>query len=382
MDWPTLIVASFSTLILAVLLSIAVANHRAMPRLRLDNTACPKTLPPVSVLLPVRNEARNITQCLQSLSSQSYPTIEIVVLDDNSTDATAHLASEAAAADPRIRLVAGAPLPDGWSGKNWACHQLAQQARYDYLLFTDADVRWQRGALHAVMAEMERTSADLLSVWPTQITVSLAERIVVPLMSMALLAYLPVTFAHQSPYPTAAAANGQCMLFRRKCYHAIGGHASIAPLVLDDVTLARAVKRAGCRLRLVDANFMLTCRMYQGWKETINGYAKNIRAGHANSSPLLLLSTLVHWVIFLLPWIWLFLGMQFALPYWPHWPILLISAGLLVRAVTAWTSRQRILDALTLPLGVLLLTLIAAKALWWQVCYGGPVWKDRIAPHL
>lgn len=371
-------VAALSTFVLFVILLIALDNAWAFPRLQ-PQPRIKAGAPSVSVLIPARNEAAVIAESLQGWLLQKYDNLEILVLDDHSEDATAEIVCAQAKQARHIRLLKGAALPAGWSGKNWACHQLAQHAQNDILLFTDADVAWQPSALAAVVEEMERTAADLFTVWPTQLTVTWAERLVVPLMSYAVLAYLPVQLAHCTRLPLTTAANGQCVAFRRQAYAACGGHAAVRSSVLDDVQLAQRCKRAGLRLRMADGAGLVSARMYHNWPETLYGYAKNILAGHANSIALLLASTVVHLSLFVVPWVWLAAGLsgltsQDAL----GWPLLLIALGWMGRTVTAITARQRPGDALLMPVSVLLMTRIALQSIWWQLRYGGPLWKGRL----
>lgn len=360
---------------LLVMTATATLNTFMQPRLGKKNpTMTPGTR--VSVLIPARNEAGNIAATVRSLLAQTYPDMELLVLDDQSSDGTAAAAAAAAAGDGRFRLLRGDPLPDGWLGKNWACHQLARAANGEALLFTDADVRWQPGALAAVAAEMNRTGADLLSVWPTQQTVSWGERLVVPLMALATLAYLPLPLVHHTPWAAFAAANGQCLVFRRQAYDAIGGHSSVRGSVLEDVTLARLVKSAGLKLRLVDGAGLVQCRMYQSWAEVRRGFGKNILAGYGGRVSLLLAAAVFHWLVFVYPWLWLLWGAALPPAGWPVWPLLLVGLGVLLRALTATMTGQRARDAWLMPLSVGLMTIIAGQALWWQA-QGGRQWKGR-----
>jgi chlorobactene glucosyltransferase len=334
--------------------------------------------PLISLLVPARNEAAVIGETVKALLGQSYAPIELLVLDDHSTDGTTEIAGAAAAGDRRLRVLAGEALPPGWLGKNWACHQLAQAAIGEILVFTDADVRWSTHALDALAAEIEETGADLFTVWPTQETITWGERLVVPLMALVVHAYLPVLFVHHIPHPIFAAANGQCIAFRRRAYEAVGGHASVRDNVLEDVSLARRAKRQGLRLRMAEGNHLVSCRMYRSWIETRNGYAKNILKGYGSAAGLLA-ATLFHWMIFLGPWLLLLLGgVGLDVPGWPLWPLALALWGIGLRGLTALHSQQRLVDALLMPISVLLMTRIAAQALWWQWRYGGPVWKGRV----
>jgi len=344
----------------------AILNAFTFPRLRPAPSL--KETPRISILVPMRNEARNIHQTVQSLRRQTYPALEILLLDDNSEDESAALAQQAAADDPRVRVLQGAPLPTGWNGKMWACAQLARQASGDYLLFTDADVRWQPGALSALMSEAGRTRAALLTAWPTQRSETWAERLVVPLMAFSLLSYLPALAVHFFPWPIFSAAMGQCLLFSRPAYEKIGGHSALPSAVLDDMRLAAAIKRQGLRLRECDANGFLETRMYHSWNEVQNGFAKNILAGHGGSVMLLALSTVFHFALLVLPW---------ALIFFSPWPAVWLGLmGLLTRALTAATSRQRVSDSVWLPISALLMSRIAAQAIWWRF-QGGPLWKGR-----
>jgi len=371
------IVATVVTLVLLSLLAIAITNAITFPRLQAVQDIADQ--PKISVLIPARNEASQIRRTVQALLAQTYPDFEVIVLDDHSDDDTGALAQSSAKGDPRLAVYNGAPLPLGWLGKNWACHQLAQVANGDLLFFTDADVHWEPSALMAVVAELQRSQADLLTVWPTQLTESWGERLVVPLIAFAVLAYLPITLAQRSPWPLAAAANGQCMAFRRWAYQKCGGHASVRGAVLEDVLLAQRIKTVSLQLRMADGVGLLQTRMYQDWPSTLNGYAKSILAGHGNSVSFLLGSTLFHATLFIGPWLWLAFGWRNQSTMgWPVWPLLLIGLGISIRALTAFATRQRLVDSLLMPISVLLMTRIALQAIGWQWRYGGPQWKGRV----
>lgn len=372
------LLAVAATIALLYMLATALHNYISFPRLApAEEQHIAAVGPPVSVLIPARNEAERIGPTLRSLLASPYPAFEIWVLDDASGDETAQLARRATAGDARVQIVSGAPLPQGWLGKNWACWQLAQLARHDLLLFTDADVHWTPEALGAVIQQMNETQAGLLTVWPTQHTVTWGERLLVPMMTFALLAYLPIRWAHDAGKPAAAAANGQCLLFRRSAYKASGGHRAVRASVIEDIHLAQRIKQHGLRLRMADGAGLVSCRMYHGLSDAFDGYTKNILAGHGNSPWLLLLSTLFHIGLFIGPWLWLLAGARLSSAAWPLWPLLLITLGLLVRALTAAAARQRVQDSLLLPISVLLLAAIALRALWARLRRNGPQWKGR-----
>jgi len=365
------------TLVLIGMAAIAVLNSLLFPRLgrATRSTGHPK----VSILIPARNEAAVIGRTVRSLLAQSYQNFEIIVLDDQSTDDTAEIVRDLGERSSRLRLIKGQPLPAGWLGKNWACHQLAGAAEGEWLIFSDADVTWTPDALAGLVAEMNQTRADLLTVWPTQQTESWGERLTVPLMALVVLGYLPLPLVHHTPWAAFAAANGQCMAFRRRAYELVGGHNAVRGEVLEDVILARRLKAKGLRLRMADGADRVNCRMYPDWPAVRDGYAKNILAGYGGRVSFLLLATVFHWLVFLLPWVWLGLGWLIPdLPAWPLWPLLLVGLGIGIRALTAVVTRQRVLDALLMPASVLLMTRIAFQAIWWQRRYGGPLWKGRV----
>jgi len=361
------LLGTFITFALGILAITAVSNFIFFPRLKIQQHS---HQPKLSILIPARNEATIIGQAVKALLGQSYTNFELLLLDDQSNDDTGQIATQAANGDARFRLVSGAPLPPGWLGKNWACHQLSQAATGDWLLFADADVSWQPDAIPSLLAQAQTGSADLLAIWPTQQTESWAERLVVPLINFAILCYLPILPVHFTHWPAFAAANGQSLFFRRSAYDQVGGHAAVRDNVIEDVVLAKAIKANRLRLRLVDGNRLVSCRMYQNWPDVRSGFAKNMLAGHGGSITFLLLSTLFHWLVFLFPWLWFAATLDI-------FPLILGLGGMLLRGTTAVFTQQRPLDAIFMPVSVLLMSRIAIQSVWWQRC-GKAEWKGRI----
>jgi chlorobactene glucosyltransferase len=325
------------------------------------------------VLIPARNEAAVIASTVHSLLTQTTPHFELLVLDDHSTDHTAAIAQQAAGVDPRLKIIQGQPLPAGWLGKNWACHQLSQQAQGELLLFLDADVKLHPAALTALLSHQASTQADLLTIWPTQMTLSWGEKLVVPLMKFAILSYLPLPAVHHSPFSAFAAANGQCLLFTRSAYQTVGGHTAVRQEIVEDVQLAKKIKQAGLKLRMADGAGLVACRMYESWAAVRQGFGKNILAGHGQSLLFLLFSTCFHWLLFIYPWVWLAAGGGL-------FPAGLIALAWLLRfmgeryvgARPGWAG----LLALLMPVSVGLMTLVAGQAVVWHFT-GGPQWKGR-----
>jgi chlorobactene glucosyltransferase len=346
---------------------ITIVNVITFPRLDVDHR--PSFFPFISIMIPARNESKIIAGTVRSWASVNYPNYEVIILDDCSSDDTFHVASQAANGDSHIRVLAGVPVPSGWKGKNWACQQMAQVARGEVLLFTDVDVQWTPMALAALVAEMDRSGADLLSVWPTQISYTWTERLVVPLMGFVIMGYLPVMAVHYCPLQIFSAAIGQCLFFRRKAYDAIGGHAAIRDSLIEDMAFAKIIKRQRLQLRFADGAGLVSTRMYRRWKDVRDGFAKNILAGHGNSLLFLFFSTFFHWSLFILPWIWLI--------FRPMQGMILVTIGILTRALSAVFTRQRLIDAVFLPISVLLMTAIAARSVRWLFT-GGIQWRERV----
>lgn len=361
---------------LSVIVFITLLNTITFPRLQETTN---NNQPFVSVLIPARDEALIIGETVRGILAQDYPSFEVIILDDASTDGTFHLAQEAGRGDKRLRAVSGKPLPPGWSGKNWACQQLSELALGELLLFCDADVRWEQTGLRAVVACMQRYRADTFTVWSTQETVSLAERLVVPLMMFSILSYLPELAVRKIPWTSFAAANGQCLAFRRQAYQKIGGHAAVKNEIVEDIVLAKKTKKHGLHLVMALGNGFVHCRMYQNWRQVRQGFAKNILAGHGGQPIFLLISAVFHWLLFIIPWVWLFMGLTAPeTPGWFEFPLAAIALGVGARALSAAVSRHNLLDALLMPVSTGLMTVIAGQSLWWHYTQGGPQWKGRV----
>jgi hypothetical protein len=229
----------------------------------------------VAVLLPLRDEADRVTPCLEALLGQrGVPDLDIVVLDDGSTDGTADLVR--AVAGDRVRLLAGSPLPAGWLGKPYACRQLADAAPDAHVLvFVDADVVLAPDAVAAAVTLLRATGVTLLSPYPR---ITGAGRLVQPLLQWSWLTFLPLRAMERSPRASLAAAGGQWLVIDRAGYDRAGGHAAVRADVLEDIGLARAVKRAGGRIALADGSRLAECRMYSSWRELTGGYTKSLWA--------------------------------------------------------------------------------------------------------
>ena len=272
----TLVIASVWTAGVAWLLSRAVRQFGRYQSLS-PCSSSEVDAPDLAVIVPARNEAPRIERCLRGLIAQDYPTnrLEIVVIDDNSTDGTAAVVERVAQEDARVRLVRGAPLAPGWAGKPHACRQGADAVAADWLCFLDADVAALPGLLRTAVGTAQKRQIDLLSLEPFQELGSLAERLIIP-SGMFLIAFTQDPSRVNDPDCPDATANGQFLLFRRQVYDAVGGFAAVRGEICEDKALARAVKGAGFRLALLGAEELLRVRMYTGFRSLAEGLSKNI----------------------------------------------------------------------------------------------------------
>ena len=338
----------------------------------------PSAFPLVSVLIPVRNEARNVRRCLCSLLEQDYPRLEILVLDDNSADATADIVTEMAQGNPRLQLARGQPLPQGWMGKNYACHQLAQLARGDWLLFIDADTKHRSDTLSWAVEAAQQNQADLLSLIPRTVTHTLGEELLLPMIPFGLLGCFPLALGRCLRLPFLAMALGPFMLFRREAYQRIGGHQSVQGEIAEDVVLARHMRRAGGQVVLADGSEQVDVHFYHGFWESWHGLAKSAFAALEYRLLPTLLMVGFYGFLFLWP---VFLFVTGLLEGGTDDPslrlaflIILLNGGIWYAVAVRFRMSRSI--ALLYPLTVLLTILITLDSIRMAIL--GIGWKDRI----
>ncbi|MDM4720005.1 glycosyltransferase family A protein [Micromonospora sp. WMMA1363] len=278
-----------SAALLALLLGVAALTAHTLVNtgrwLRRPTGAPVPVTETVAVLLPLRDEAARVGPCLRALLAQrGVPELRIVVLDDGSTDGTAGVVRAIAGGDPRVTLLDGVAPPPGWLGKPHACWQLASRADQaaTVLAFVDADVVLTPDAVAAAVGELRAARVTLLSPYPRILVSTAADRLVQPLLQWLWLTFLPLRAMERSARPSLAAAGGQFLVVERTGYTEAGGHAAVADRVLEDVELARAVKRAGGRIALADGSRLAACQMYDDWPQLRDGYTKSLWAtfGH------------------------------------------------------------------------------------------------------
>ncbi|MBL9126968.1 MAG: glycosyltransferase [Verrucomicrobiales bacterium] len=336
----------------------------------------------LSVLIPARNEEATIVPALRAVLRNPDPDLEVLVLDDHSTDATAARIEEVRSEDPRVRRVVGKDLPQGWCGKQHACWQLAQAARGDVFVFLDADVRLAPDALHRLAAHLDaHPDLRLLSGVPAQITRTFAEKLLIPLIHFVLLGYLPMPAARKLRWAAFGAGCGQLFVAGRDAYFAVDGHRGIRDSLHDGVQLPRAFRRGGFDTDLVDATDLASCRMYSNAREVWTGLGKNATEGMAHPAAIL------PWTVLLLgghvlPWCLLILGTVIPVSNAAFGAALAgAGLGLGTRLVLAARFRQSFAGALAHPLGIAALVAIQWQALLrrWR---GRPMeWRGRRYGH-
>jgi chlorobactene glucosyltransferase len=334
----------------------------------LENVA-PVTGGPVSVIVPARNEAATISTVIRSILRSTYPDLEVLVVDDRSTDETATLVQALAAEDARLRLVPGTELPEEWYGKPWACYQGYRSARFDILLFTDADTRHAPELLARAVGALVARARDLVTVAPHQRCESFWERLVMPQIWLLLgLRYHPDR-VNRARRERDVIANGQFILVTREAYEAVGTHAVVRHEVAEDLALAQAFFRSGRRVFFAFAHSLMETRMYSSLAQIIEGWSKNVYLGGRRSFPNEPL------LQFLVP-----VMLAIAFLFWLLPPVMLVvawSAGGTGQAALAATGlsalfwmlishgmRIPILYGLGYPLGALVALYIAARSTW------------------
>lgn len=364
---------------------------------RMDFTPLPPTprqyfderAPEVSICIPARNEAHSIERCVRSVMAQQYPNLNAYVLDDRSTDGTARILEKLSDTfSQKLTVLAGDPKPDSWLGKSWACHQLSQKATGDILIFIDADTWLEPQTTAKVVRSMGRDIVEFVTIWPQQKLGTFWEKIVIPLVYFALLTLLPVRYVHSNPKwlpaflrkkiaPLFSAACGQFMAFKRNAYKKIGGHQSVKDQVVEDVELAKNLKRAGYSMRMYHGKKAVSCRMYTSRNALWEGFRKNFLAGFGGHTLFFIGMGLLHGITFLLPALLL--------------PVLIVTGAqkilaLCLGAITLMLLQRFMIDrwfgwhvgyGLLHPLGIIWFQLLAIQVLADYISDKSVYWKER-----
>ena len=354
-------------------------NLRGLKTLR-RNDKVPEPAPLISVLIPARDEEGNIATCLDSLQKQDYPNFEILVLDDNSSDNTATIVEQVVAKDVRIQLLKGAPLPEDWAGKPFACYQLAKQARGSWLLFVDADTTHAPHMLRSTLAQALRLNSSLLSGFPRQLATSLPQKIAVPVLYFIILSWLPLWWLQRSREPKPSLAIGQFLLFPREEYWRIGGHEAVKSRILEDVWLGVEISRSGGRQVAVDLSPAVSCNMYHNVGAMLEGFIKWVYSVLALSPPALAVMIAAAYFFFLLPFysLWRELFVVVAPSGLRAVIISQVAMILLMRWLVDNSFKEPFVSIFLHPVGLSFLFLASFCAVFRRAAGAGVRWKERL----
>jgi len=352
-----------------------------------EPTPPPSQAPLISVCIPARNEERNIRACVEAMLAQDYPDLEVIVLDDRSTDATPSILADIASRDPRLRPISGSDLPEGWAGKPHALYQASKAARGEWLCFVDADTFVTGEALSACYAKAIETNADMFTIMTFQITGTFWEKVVMPLVMTAL----SVGFSPRKvndPKRKDAIANGQFIMIKRSVYDAICGHESVKDQIVEDKAISEQVKWNGYRLVVADGYAVARTRMYTSLPEMWEGWTKNIYLGLRDQPSLLVLGVFGAFLLLI------------ATLFLPIWPLLgllwylqgggWLAATVIAKSLILWVFliyvRARVAEAMdisawyafTTPLGAAVFAAMMLTSTWKVLSGKGVTWKGRM----
>jgi len=366
-------------LLVGVLFNLLL-NLRSLRKAKADGEL-PDPPPLISVLIPARNEEANIGTCLESLRRQDYPNFEILVLDDASTDGTADIVAQVVAEDARVRLLQGQPLPSGWVGKTFACHQLAREARGSWLLFTDADTVHAPSVLRYVLCTALGSEAALISGFPYQRTASIWQKMAIPILFyFMILCWMPLWWLQRSRRALPSVAIGQFMFFSAREYRSIGGHEAVKSRIMEDVWLGRETARHHCRQLTLDLSQLVSCQMYREFGTMWDGIARWLYVV-ASLSTLTLFGIMgVVVILFLAPFIWLAHGLLLAQPAlgWQVLVMLQVAILYLARFLAGRRFSQPNSSVILHPIGMSFLLLVGLYASYQHLRGAGVRWKGRV----
>lgn len=344
--------------------------------------ADPKTAPLVSICIPARNEETVIERCVTSALKQTYPNFEVLVLDDNSTDRTASILEELSSIVKNVHTISGKPKPDSWLGKPWACHQLSQRANGEYLIFIDADVWLEDNAIYKAVNALK--NSDAITVWPKQQVLTFWEKLIIPMIYYGLYTLLPAKYVEQNPKwlpnnlrqkmgPAFAAACGQFIAFNRAAYDKIGGHTSVREEIVEDVELAKQVKRSRLTIAMFDGVGTVNCRMYQSHTEIFEGLRKNFFVGFGRNLPLFLFMAAMQFIVFVIP----FVILAFGSPQQKVFAGVLIGIFLIQRWLLDLKFKWNPLMSMLQPFTILWYEVLGIRCIWDHYTGKKASWKGR-----
>jgi chlorobactene glucosyltransferase len=367
----------FAVLIILFFLFLIFLWNLYVTRKKKKSTSKYSSYPFVSVLIPARNEEANIENCVTSLLKQNYPNFEVIVLNDNSTDRTSQILSDLKQKYSELKIINGKPLSSGWIGKSYACHQLTKESKGEWLLFTDADTIHNENSIKEGIESALSRNADLLSVIPYQITKTLPEKLVIPVLHFVTFVLLPFYFLEKRGFEKFTFAVGQYMLFKKTSLDKIGGYEAVKNEIVEDVMMGRLIKKNNMQLVIQSGIDMVRCRMYRSFSQLWEGFSKNVFAGMGFSTLLMFVIILMYLILFVLP----FFGLIYFVIIGEN-ELAIVCAGqvainYLIRFILSIKFKLSFSSSLLHPFGILTVLLITINS-WRLVKFSlGPKWKGR-----
>jgi glycosyltransferase involved in cell wall biosynthesis len=343
-----------------------IVNLALIPHLHAD--AQPEREPFVSVVIPARDEARVIEQTVRAFLAQTYPNLEVIVVNDRSTDGTGEILR--GLFDDRLTIIDGDEPPPGWLGKPWALDQGSRIARGELLLFVDADVVYAPAAIRAAVAHREIRQTALLSLLPHFEMRGLGENAAMPMLAMFCFTFMPTWMSNRTRFAALAIGGGTGNLVTRSAYAAGGGHEALRDSVVDDVALARLVRRSGGTTEVVRADELVSLRMYHGLAEVVEGFTKNAFAIYGRNYVFGLLINAGALIFHILPYVLALTGDRIGIV-----TVVIISV---TRLILFRSLRYRLDNALFLhPLMVAIWIWIFLRSMWLTGIRRQLLWRGR-----
>jgi len=331
--------------------------------------------PFISVLVPARNEEKNIEQCIKSVLEQSYTNYELIVLDDNSDDKTGEILNSID--NPQFRHIKGKEKPVDWVGKNFACHQLYEEAKGEYLLFIDADTYLRKNALSGSVLFLNKYNPDLVSLMPKELALTFWENIIIPMLHFTVLTLLPMPLVEHTKKESLTMSNGQFMLFRKSFYESIGGHKNLKNKMVEDVWLGRKVKKSGGKLIFADGTGIISCRMYTSYDEIVEGFSKNIFPGLSFSYPGMIFVIFLYSSLYLIPFFLLLPALMSFSGGLLIINLINILIPVIIRIMQSIKYELNLFYSFLHFLSVIMILKLAVNSYKEYSRKGGAVWKNR-----
>ncbi|WP_280768327.1 glycosyltransferase [Salipaludibacillus daqingensis] len=363
---------SIYVIILILILVWTIVNGFSLPLLKTSSNKELDKNKKVSILIPMRNEERNIAPLIDSLKELTYENMEFIFLNDGSKDRTKELFYEKIEADNRFTLIEGKPLPSEWIGKVHACYQLSKKTTGDYLLFLDADVRVHPRTIERSLQAFS-TNTGLVTGFPRYPLKSFLGHLLVPMQHFVVYLHLPVFLANLTTWPAATAAHGAYMMFRRDAYEKAGGHEKVKNSLVEDVHITREIKKNGYQVKLVNNTNTVLCHMYETNKEVWEGFSKNLFPG-LGRNPFLVIALVIFYFIFMIfPFPLAIYGI-FTLDFLLILPLLLT---MMIKLFIDIMTRQKWWLFVVTPFSLFFMVLLMVYSTYLGLSNKGFTWKGR-----